>query len=82
MVNPKNTFEVGSGLHPNDTYHEQAKMVVTLRNGGEVETRPVELKQGVREPSTNPMGSRADMVSKGKKVIPPISSSDPAVAPP
>ena len=39
-VNPKTTFEARSSSQPNDTYHEQAKVVVTLRNGCEVETRP------------------------------------------
>ena len=57
-------------------------MVVTLRNGHEVETRLEERKQGVREPTANPRGSRADMVSKGKKVTPLISSFAPAMVSP
>ena len=81
-INPKNTFEVGSGSQPNDTYHEQAKMIVTLRNGREVETRPKEPKKDVQEPSTNPKGSGEEMVSKGKEVTPLRSSSVPTVAPP
>ncbi|XXG44753.1 hypothetical protein AAC387_Pa02g0021 [Persea americana] len=82
MVNPKNTFEVASGSQPNDIYHEQANIVVTLRNRHEIETRPEEPKHNLREPTAHPKGSRAELVSKEKEVTPPNSSSDPAVAPP
>ena len=81
MVNPKNAFDVGSSSQPHDTYHEQVKMVVTLRNGPEVGTRPEELKKDVREPTTNPKGFGVEMVSNGKEVTPPNSSSVLALAP-
>ena len=55
-VNPKNTFEVGSGSQPHDVYHEQANIVVTLRNGHEIETRPEEPKHNLRKPTTHPEG--------------------------
>ena len=82
MVNPKNAFEVGSSLQPHGTYHEQTKMVVTLRNGRKVETRLEDPKKDVREPIANPNGSGAEMICKGNEVTPPSSSFVPAVVPP
>lgn len=81
-INPKNTFEVGSRSQAHETYHEQAKVVVTLRNGREVETRPEEPKKDARESDPNPKGSRVEKSSKEKEVNPPPSSSIPAVASP
>ncbi|XXG55304.1 hypothetical protein AAC387_Pa03g3002 [Persea americana] len=81
-VNPKNTFEVGNGLQPKDTYHEQANIVVTLRNGHEIETRPKEPKHDLRQHTSHPKASRVELVSKGNEVTPPNSSSDPTMAPP
>ena len=69
-VNPKNAFEVGSSSQPHDIYHEQAKVVVTLMNGREVETRPEEPKKDDRESTPNPKGSRVEKSSKKKEVNP------------
>ena len=57
-------------------------MVVMLRDGCEVETRPEDPQKDAREPTANPKGSRAERVSKGNEVTPPSSSSVLAVAPP
>ena len=81
MVNPRNSFEVGGSSQPHDTYHEQEKMVVTLRNGCGVKTRPEEPKKDARESSAKPNGYGAERVSKGKEVTPPSSSFVSAVAP-
>ena len=80
-INPKDAFEVGSSSQPHDTYHEQAKVVVTLRNGREVEIRPEEPKKDVRESFLNTKGSRVEKSYKKKEVNPSTSSSVPVVAP-
>ena len=90
MVNPKNSFEVGSSSQPYDTYHEQVEMVVTLkngrevetRNGREVETRTKEPRKDASEFIANPKGSGTERISKGKEVTPPSSSTILVVAPP
>ena len=80
-VNPKNAFEVGSSSQAYDTYHGQAKMVVMLRNGCEIEARRKEPKKDEIESTSNPKGSRVERVSKGKDATLLSSSSVSAMAP-
>lgn len=74
VKNPKGQYEVEHS-QASDSYHEQAKAVITLRSGREVETRPEEDKVKEKSSPNKSKDSGDEKVPKRKKAIPPTSSS-------
>ncbi|XP_058192109.1 uncharacterized protein LOC131309504 [Rhododendron vialii] len=69
------------GMHhiDNSQGHEQAKLVVTLRNGRDVETRPEEVK--VKEKVSPPVAERSKVDKRSKeKEIDPVSTIVPGLS--